>query len=151
MSVNWAREKQLRMWWRMPERSQAIKQSVTVHKKSRKAEPSNAHWKRARVLSPEEKCLLDRCQTQIFLAVTGLWSSGKVSLLASKNFSNVVVTSHSSCVFLCLFSSANISLVRLVLYLQDWCCVGKRETSFPVNKTVTDLLAAIFVAFNNEK
>ena len=27
---------------------------------------------RARASSPEEKCLLDRCQTQIFLAVTGL-------------------------------------------------------------------------------
>jgi len=43
---------------------------------------SNVRWKarpffsgmrhRARVLSTEEKCLLDRCQTQIFLAVTGL-------------------------------------------------------------------------------
>ena len=29
--------------------------------------------------------LLDRCQTQIFLAVTGLWGSGEVSLSASKN------------------------------------------------------------------
>ena len=45
-------------------------------------------------------------------------------------FSNVVVTSHSSCVFLYLFSSANISPVRFVLHLQDWWCVGKRETSF---------------------
>jgi len=51
-----------------------------------------------------------------------------------KNFGNVVVTSHSSCVFLYLFSSANISPVRFVLHLQDWWCVGKRETSFPVNK-----------------
>jgi len=33
-------------WW-MPERSHAIKQSVTVHEKSRKAEPSNVQWKRA--------------------------------------------------------------------------------------------------------
>ena len=79
--------------------------------------------------------LLDRCQTQIFLAVTGLWSSGKVSLFASKKFcSNVVATSHSSCVFLYLFSSANMSPVRFVLHLQDWWCVGKGETSFPVNK-----------------
>jgi len=45
-------------------------------------------------------------------------------------FGNVVVTSHSSCVFLYLFSSANISPVRFVLPLQDWWCVGKRETSF---------------------
>ena len=66
------------------------------------------------------KCLLDWCQTQSFLAVTGLWCSGKVCLLASKKkFSDVVVTSHSSCVFLYLFSSANISLVRFVLHLQD--------------------------------
>ena len=46
-------------------------------------------------------------------------------------FSDVIVTSHSSCVFL---SSANISPVRFVLHLQDWWCAGKRETSFPVNK-----------------
>ena len=78
--------------------------------------------------------LLDRCQTQIFLAVTGWWGSGKVSLFASKILSNVVVTSHSSCVFLYLFSSSNISSVRFVWHLQDWWCVGKRETSFPVNK-----------------
>jgi len=52
--------------------------------------------------------LLDRYQTQIFLAVTGLWGSGRVSLSASKILSNVVVTSHSSCVFLYFFSSANI-------------------------------------------
>ena len=72
---------------------------------------------------------------QIFLAVTGLWCSGKVSLLAlKKNFSNVVVTSRSSCVFLYLFSNANILLVRFVLHLQDWWCIGKRATSFPVNK-----------------
>jgi len=45
---------------------------------------------------------LDRYQTQIFLAMTGLWGSGNVSLLASKIFSNVVVTSHSSRVFLYL-------------------------------------------------
>jgi len=77
---------------------------------------------------------LDRYQTQIFLAVTGLWGSGKGSLLASKMFSTVVATSHSSCFFLYLFSSANISPVRSVLYLQGWWCVGKRETSFPVNK-----------------
>ena len=52
-----------------------------------------------------------------------------------KIFSNVVVTSNSSCVFLYLFSSVNISPVRfVVLHLQDWWCVGKRETSFPVNK-----------------
>jgi len=31
----------------MPERSHAIKQSVTVHEKSRKAESSDVHWKRA--------------------------------------------------------------------------------------------------------
>jgi len=90
---------------------------------------------RTRVISRGKVSLLDRCQTQIFLAVTGLWGSGKVSLLASKKFfSNVVATSHSSCVFLYLFSSANISPVRFVLHLQDWWCVGKRETSFPVNK-----------------
>jgi len=94
--------------------------------------------------------LLSRCQTQVFLAVTGLWGPGKVNFLASKIFSNVVVTSHSSCVFLYSFSSANISSVRFVLHLQDWWCVDKRETSFPVNK-VTDLLAVIFVAFNYEK
>jgi len=34
-------------------------------------------------------------------------------------FSNVVVTSHSSCVFLYLFSSVNISPVRFVLHLRD--------------------------------
>jgi len=78
---------------------------------------------------------VDRCQTQIFLAVTGLWGSGKVSLLASKSFfSNVVATSHSSCVFLYLFSSANISPIRFVLHLQDWWGVGKRETSFTDKK-----------------
>jgi len=76
---------------------------------------------------------LDRYQTQIFLAMTGLWGSGNVSLLASKIFSNVVVTSHSSRVFLYLFSSANISPVRFILHLQDWWC-GKRETSFPITK-----------------
>jgi len=27
-----------------------------------------------------------------------------------------------------------ISKSRFVLHLQDWWCVGKRETSFPVNK-----------------
>ena len=87
------------------------------------------------VISRGKVSLLDRCQTLIFLAVTGLWWSVKVSLLASKKiFSNVVVTSHSSCVFLYLFSSADILLVRFVLHLQDWWCVGKRETSFPVNK-----------------
>ena len=48
--------------------------------------------------------LFDRYQTPILLAVTGLWGSGKVSLLASKIFSNVVVTSHTSCGFLYLFS-----------------------------------------------
>jgi len=36
-----------------------------------------------------------------------------------KIFSNVVVTSNSSCVFLYLFSSVNISPVRFVLHLQD--------------------------------
>ena len=93
------------------------------------------HSSRTCVISRGKVSLLDRCQTQIFLAVTGLWDSGKVSLLVSKNFfSNLVATSHSSCVFLYLFSSANISLVRFVLHLQDWRCVGKRETSFPVNK-----------------
>jgi len=87
------------------------------------------------VISRGKVSLLDRCQTQIFLAVTGLWGSGKVSLLASKKlFSNVVATGQSSCVFLYLFSSANISPVRFVLHLQDWWCVGKRETSFPINK-----------------
>ena len=65
---------------------------------------------------------------------SGLRGSGKVNLLASQIFSNVVVTSPSLCVFLYLFSSANISPVRFVLHLQDWWCVGKRETSFPVNK-----------------
>ena len=86
------------------------------------------------VISRGKVSLLDRSQTQIFLAVTGLWGSCKVSLLASKKFSNVVVTSNSSCVFLYLFSSVNISPVRFVLHLQDWWYVGKRETSFPVNK-----------------
>ena len=107
--------------------------------------PGTRH--RARVLSPEEVSSSDHYQTPIFLAVTGLWGSGKVSLLASKIFSTVVVTSHSSRVLPHLFSSANISPVRFDLHLQDWWCVGKRETSFPVNK-LTDLLAAIFVAFN---
>ena len=51
-----------------------------------------------------------------------------------ENFSTVVVTSHSSCAFHYLFSSANISPVRFVLHLQDWWCVGKRGTSFLVNK-----------------
>jgi len=38
------------------------------------------------VISRGKVSLLDRCQTQISLAVTGLWGSGKVSLLASKKF-----------------------------------------------------------------
>ena len=59
---------------------------------------------------------------------------GQPFSFGKKNFSNIVVTSHSSCVFLYLFSSANVLLVRFVLHLQDWWCVGKRETSFPVNK-----------------
>ena len=54
--------------------------------------------------------------------------------IKKKNFSNVVATSHSSCFFLYLFSSANIWPVRFVLHLQNWWCVGKCETSFPVNK-----------------
>ena len=37
-------------------------------------------------------------------------------------------------VFLYLFSIVNVSPVRFVLHLQDWWCVGKCETSFPVNK-----------------
>ena len=57
------------------------------------------------------------CETRTFLAVTGLWSSEEVSLLASKFIGSVAVTSHSSCVFLHLFSSANISPVRFVLHL----------------------------------
>ena len=61
-----------------------------------------------------------------------LWEGQPFSF--EKTFSNVFVTSHRSCVFLYLFSSANISLVRFVVHLQDWWCVGKRETSFPVNK-----------------
>jgi len=89
---------------------------------------------RTYVISWGKVSLLHRYQTPIFLAVTGWWGSGEVSLLASKILSNVVVTSHSSCVFLYLFSSANISPVRFVLHLQDWWCVGKRETSFSVNK-----------------
>jgi len=36
--------------------------------------------------------------------------------------------------FLYLFSSANISPEGFVSHLQDWWCVGKLETSFPVNK-----------------
>ena len=59
---------------------------------------------------------------------------GQPFSFGKKNFSDVVVTSHSLCVFLYLFSSANIFLVRFVLHLQDWWCVGKCETSFPVNK-----------------
>jgi len=47
-----------------------------------------------------------------------LWE-GQPFSLGKKNFSNVVVTSHSSCVVLYLFSSANILLVRFVLHLQD--------------------------------
>jgi len=86
------------------------------------------------VISGGKVSLLDRYQTPIFLAVTGVWGSGKVSLLASKMFTNVVVTCHGSCVFLYLLPSANISPVSIVLHLQDWWCVGKRETSFPVNK-----------------
>jgi len=38
------------------------------------------------VVSGRKLSLLDRCQTQIFLAVTSFWGSGKVSLLASKTF-----------------------------------------------------------------
>jgi len=30
--------------------------------------------------------------------------------------------------------SVTVPPVRFVLHLQDWWCVGKRETSFPVNK-----------------
>jgi len=59
---------------------------------------------------------------------------GRSTFNFKKFFSNVVATSHSSCVFLYLFSSGNISPVRFVLNLQDWRCVGKGETSFPVNK-----------------
>ena len=33
-----------------------------------------------------------------------------------------------------LLFKANISPVRFVLHLQKWLCVGKRETSFPLNK-----------------
>jgi len=66
--------------------------------------------------------------------LSGLWGSGKISLLASKIISTVVVISHSWCVFLYLFSSANISPVRFVLHLQDWWCVGKCETSLPDSK-----------------
>ena len=44
-----------------------------------------------------------------------------------------------------LFSSANSSPVRSVLRLQDWRCVWKRETSFPVKQNAIDLLAAIFL------
>jgi len=57
-----------------------------------------------------------RYQTPIFLAVTGLSGSGKVRLLASKIFTNIVVTSHSSCVFLYLFSSAKFSPVRFLTF-----------------------------------
>jgi len=42
-----------------------------------------------------------------------------ITMHSKKCFSNVVATSHSSCVFLYLFSSANISPVRFVLHLQD--------------------------------
>ena len=38
------------------------------------------------VISRGKVSLLDRYQTQISLAVAGLWGSGKVSLSASKNF-----------------------------------------------------------------
>ena len=86
------------------------------------------------VISKGKVSLLDCYQTEIFLAVTGLWCSGKVNLLALKIFSNVIVTSHCLCAFLYLFSSANISPVIFVLHLQDWWCVGKRETSFPVDQ-----------------
>jgi len=86
------------------------------------------------VISRGKVSFLDRYQTPISLAGTGLRGSGKVSLLASKIFSTVVVTTHSSCVFLYLYSSANISPVRFALHLQDWWCVGKRGTSFPINK-----------------
>ena len=57
-----------------------------------------------------------------------------ITMHSKKCFSNVVASSHSSCVFLYLFSSAKISPVRFVLHLQDWRCVGNWETSFPVNK-----------------
>ena len=44
-----------------------------------------------------------------------------------------------------LFSNANISHVRFVLHLQDWWCVRKRETSFPVNKLrLIDLLPSLW-------
>jgi len=46
-------------------------------------------------------------------------------------FSNVFVTSHSSCVFLYLVSSANISPERFVLYLQDWWCVENAKLVSP--------------------
>ena len=42
-----------------------------------------------------------------------------ITMHSKKFFSNVVATSHSSCVFLYLFSSDNISPVRFVLHLQD--------------------------------
>jgi len=108
---------------------------------------------RARVLSPEEVSFLDRHQTPIFLAVAGWWGSGKISLLASKIFSNVVVTSYTSCGFLYLFSSANISPVRFVLHLHftGLMMCWKTRNYFPRQQTVTDLLAAIFVAYNYEK
>jgi len=46
-----------------------------------------------------------------------LWKGQPFSF--EKIFSNIVVTSHNSYVFLYLFSNANISPVRFVLHLQD--------------------------------
>ena len=80
------------------------------------------------VISRGKVSFLDRYQTQIFLAVTGLWGSGKVRFLAWKFFSNVIVISQSSCVFLYLFSSANISPLRFVLHQwrsEVWWCPGR--------------------------
>ena len=55
--------------------------------RTRQAIPQNARWKAraCNCCSRGKVSLLDRCQTQIFLAVTGLWGSGEVSLLALKN------------------------------------------------------------------
>ena len=72
-----------------------------------------------RVISRAKVPLLGRYQMTVFLAVAGLrlWARQPFSFT---NCTTVVVTSRSSCFFLYLFSSVNISPVRFVLHLQDW-------------------------------
>ena len=77
-------------------------------------------------------------QTPVFLGVTGLWGSGKVSLLASQILAQSLqlATIRVSC-FTC-FQVPTFRLQDFFLYFQHW--FKKRETSFLVNKGQDHLL-----------